>query len=402
MNGETVHRAQVFRLYPTSEQEQRLSQWVGAVRAVYNVALEQRRAFWRPGRQFNFVTQGRELKDLRAENEWIADVPRDCLDQALRDLDGAFRAWWERRAGRPNFRCRGQNDSIRFPKPSELGLRKSGKRSGKIKLPKLGEVTIRANRPMPDELRNVTVFRRAGKWFAACVHRAHVAAPVASGAPVGIDRGVRIFAALSNGDVIAGPNVGRKAAGALARAQRQLARKQKGSRNRDKAKLRVARLRMRVANARKDFLHKASTTIAQNHGVVVLEDLRIGNMTRSARGTIENPGKMVRQKAGLNRSILDQGWGMFQRFLAYKLAERGGELVLVPANDTSRTCAACGIVDKASRSGARFSCTACGHTDDADLNAAINILRRGRAPVLPVEGSPAKAPDETGTGGRAA
>jgi putative transposase len=161
---------------------------------------------------------------------------------------------------------------------------------------------------------------------------------------------------------------------------------------------------MRVANARKDFLHKTSTTIAKNHGVVVLEALKVRNMSASAKGTAVEPGKMVRQKAGLNRAILDQGWGMFSRFLGYKLADRGGVLIEVPAAYTSQTCAECGVVDARNRlDQARFVCTSCGHEANADTNAAIIILKRGLDKSLKrVDGHLGKRPDEARSIRRAA
>jgi putative transposase len=160
---------------------------------------------------------------------------------------------------------------------------------------------------------------------------------------------------------------------------------------------------MRVANAREDFLHKVSTDIAKNHGVVVVEALRVRNMSASAKGTIEAPGRKVRQKAGLNRSILDQGWHTFRMMLAYKLADRGGRLIEVDPANTSRTCAACGTIDKASRiSQARFACTGCGHGANADINAAINIKRRADGVLKPVEGHRSERPVEAGSIRRAA
>jgi putative transposase len=161
---------------------------------------------------------------------------------------------------------------------------------------------------------------------------------------------------------------------------------------------------LRVANARKDFLNKASTTIAKSHGVVVLEKLAVGNMVRSAKGTPEAPGKMVRQKAALNRAILDQGWGMFRTMLGYKLADRNGRLIEVPAAYTSQTCAECGMVDARSRRDqARFACVCCGHKANADTNAAIVILRRGLDESLkPVEEHRSKRPEDAGSIRRAA
>ncbi|HVS46420.1 MAG TPA: transposase, partial [Verrucomicrobiae bacterium] len=163
----------------------------------------------------------------------------------------------------------------------------------------------------------------------------------------------------------------------LAFYQRRMARKGKFSANWRKAKSNVTRLQRKIANARNDMLHNASTTISKNHAVVVMEDLRITNMTTSAKGTIENPGTNVRAKSGLNRRILDQGWGEFRRQLGYKLAWNGGALLLVDPRNTSRTCAQCGYASRDNRqTQASFRCVACGHAANADTNAAINILRR--------------------------
>jgi putative transposase len=388
-------RPHVYRLNPTPEQAARLAQWVGTVRFVYNLALEQRQTFWRPGRRFNYISQGAELKELRQLAPWLADVPRNALDQALRDLDGAYRAWWAGRARAPRNRRRGANDAFRL-KGDDFALRRTGRRAGRLRLPKIGELKCVWDLEPRGERRSVTITRRAGKWYACVWYREEREAPAPSTLPpVGIDRGVNVFAALSTGQLIAGPNVGRKAARALMLAQRRLSRKVKGSQNYRKQRLRVARLHARVSAARADFLHKTSTAIAKSHGLVVLEDLKVRNMTASARGTVEAPGRNVRQKAGLNRAILDQGWGMFRTMLAYKLEDRGGHLLTVDPKDTSRTCHVCGVVDADSREGTRFSCRSCGFQAHADWNAAVNILRRG-TPSMPAEG--ASAPGETGTG----
>lgn len=389
-----LHRAHVYRLYPTPAQAERLASWVGAVRFVYNLALEQRQTFRRPGRAINSFSQGLELRALRDEAAWLMDVPQVAMVQALRDLDSAYRAWWRGDARAPSYRRSGVNDSFRVRAP-QISVWRTSRKRGLIRLPKIGELRVAFDKPVPDTIRSVTVSRRAGLWFASVLYGEERATPDAAGLPaVGIDRGIAVFAAMSSGEMIAGPNVGRRAGQCLARAQRRLARKVKGSQNYRKQRLRVARLHARVSAARKDFLHKTSMTIAKSHGLVVLEDLKVRNMTASAKGTVEAPGRGVRQKAGLNRAILDQGWGMFREMLAYKLEERGGHLLTVDPRNTSRTCSACGVVDADSRQGIDFSCQACGHGAHADTNAAINILRRG-TPTMPVEA--ALAAGEAGT-----
>ena len=397
-------KANYFRLYPTDEQNAQMAQFVGAARFVYNLALEQRRDWYRPGRRFNFATQCREVTALRAEVDWLKAAPVHVLQQALRDLDRAYQNWWAGRAEAPTPRRRGLNDSMRFPDPNGIDVQRTGRSSGRIKLPKLGWVRFRGWHELHGDICNATVSRRAGQWFVSVQCERETGAPAASMLPtVGIDMGVAAFATLSDGQSIEPLNAGKRALKALRRAQRDLARKRRGSNNRRKAVRRVARIQMRVANARKDFLHKVSTDIAKNHGVVVVEALRVRNMSASAKGTAEAPGRKVRQKAGLNRSILDQGWHTFRIMLAYKLADRGGRLVEVDPAHTSQTCAACGTINKASRiSQAQFVCTTCGHEAHADINAAINIKRRVDCAFKPVDGHLGKRPDEAGSIRRAA
>ncbi|MFT8827447.1 MAG: transposase [Acetobacter syzygii] len=381
----------------------------GACRTIYNLALEQRRDWWqrhkdRTGKSISFAGQCRELTDLRRDVDWLREAPIHPLQQALRDLDRAYQNFFSGRSGYPSLRRKGLHDSFRFPDPTSLRVERTGKKTGRIKLPKLGWVAFRGWYDLPGAIRNITISRRAGQWFASVQWEREIEDPVASLLPtVGIDMGVAVFAAMSNGETVAPGEFGKKALRALRKAQRAIARKKKGSANRRKAVRRVQTLHARVANARKDFLHKISTIIAKNHGTVVVEALQVRNMSASAKGSVEEPGRNVRQKAGLNRSILDQGWRMFRTLLGYKLADRGGKLVEVPAAYTSQTCSVCGSVDHASRvSQAHFICTACGHTENADINAAKNILRRADCPSMPVEGYRIGRPVEAGSTRRAA
>ena len=402
-------KADRFRLYPTIEQERQMARIAGTCRFVYNLALEQRREWWRQhkaiaGRSISFAGQCRELTTLRAEVDWIRAAPIHPLQQALRDLDRAFQNFFTGRADYPPPRRKGVDDRFRFPDPNQFQIERTGRSSGRVKLPNLGWICFRGWYPMPGAAANVTLSRRAGQWFAAVQCEREIAEPALSTLPrVRIDLGVAVFAALSDGTNIEPANHGKKALRARRRAQRALARKKRGSANRRKAIRRVAKIQQRVANARKDFLHKRSIEIAQNHGTVVVEALEVRNMSASAKGTAENPGRKVRQKAGLNRAILDQGWSMFRAMLAYKLADRGGRLIEVPAAYTSQTCPVCGHVSAANReSQPDFVCVACGHTANADTNAAINIPRRADSALKPVEEHRAKRPREAGTSRRKA
>jgi putative transposase len=229
------------------------------------------------------------------------------------------------------------------------------------------------------EVRNVTVSGSCGKWFVSIQTQRELeqSLPTATTA-IGIDAGIARFATKSDETFIEALNSFKKHQQRLARYQRRMSRKVKFSNNWKKTKARVQKIHASIANARKDFLHKATTTISKKHALVCIEDLQVRNMSRSARGTSEQPGKRVKQKSGLNRAILDQGWSEFRRQLAYKMAWNGGMLIAVPPHHTSQTCPACQHVSKDNRqTQALFLCVACGYENHADVVGAINILERG-------------------------
>lgn len=376
-----IRRTNVYRLEPTVEQEARLAQTAGACRVLYNLALEQR-MMWRPGRPpITLKSQSRELTDLRNEIPWMRDAPVHALQSALKNLDRAYVNFFQGRARYPKFKKKGDGDGFHLKDKAYLGLRQLNRNKGELRLAKLGWVKFRGFRHLGGDLRNISITRRAGHWYASVAWQLEVSESPSSVMPaIGIDRGVKIFAALSNGTNYVAPAYFKSIENRLANANRKLARQVKGSAHWQKTKERVSRLSRSAANARRDFLHKTSTTIAKSHGLVAIEKMQINNMSRSARGTIEDPGRNVKSKSGLNRAILDQGWGMFSTLLAYKLEQRGGHLVEVPPMYTSQTCAECGTVSKDSRkSQAVFSCVGCGHIANADTNAARNILRLGHS-----------------------
>lgn len=378
-------RSYVYRIEPTPEQEAFLAQTAGACRFVYNLALEQRRDYYRPGRSFSYTQQQSELTTLRAEVDWLRAVPVHALQMAVRALDVAFQRFFTGLGSYPRPRRKGDRDGFTLPDPSYLRFKRLNKRRGAIKIPKVGWVKLVGYRSLGGELRSITISRRAGYWFASVAWRAEVADPAPSILPsVGLDRGVAVLAALSNGRMIAPLNAFMAIETKLAKEQRRLARKKKFSANWKKQKAKITKLHTRAANARKDYLHKISTEIAKSHGIVKIEKLRVRNMSASAKGTVENPGRNVAQKSRLNKAILDQGWSKFATMLRYKLAERGGDLQEVDPAYTSQTCSCCGTIDKTSRKDqATFKCVACGHAENADINAAKNILQARTLAVEP-------------------
>lgn len=375
-------RGYKFRLKPTEVQAATLAQFAGACRFVYNLALEQRRDYWRPGRRITYLTQAADLTKLRAEVEWINALPVHALQQALRDLDRAFVNFFEGRARYPTARVKGMHDSFRVPQNGgDLRIRKLNSNWSAVKLPKLGWVKYRSHRLVDGEICNATVSLKGGHWWVSIQTEREIGVHPSALPPVGVDRGVVALVALSNGEIVAPVNALAACFASMAKAQRVLTRRRKGSNRWKHQKSRVNRIHTKIANTRKDQLHKVSLDLARRFGTVVVEALKTKNMTASAAGTVEEPGRNVAQKSGLNRAILDKGWHMFETMLAYKLAERGGTLVKVNPAFTSQTCAECGTISKANReSQADFECVSCGHAAHADLNAARNILRAGTRP----------------------
>lgn len=373
-----IHRGFRYRLYPSPEQAALLGQTASATRFVYNLALEQRRDFWRQakaqGIALNFISQGREITQVRAEHDWLGAVAATPLIQALRQLDDAFRAFFTRRAGYPTFRNKGDRPRFRH-KGTEVRLTEVSRRWAMIRVPKIGLVRLRLTRPWRGRIVSANFSRDALGWHVSLGCEIEHEAPANSLPGIGIDRGIANTLALSNGEIVSTPAMVKLTRRKKA-AQRVLARRRSGSARYRAQRQRVARIAAKIARARADWRHRATTDIARRFGLVSIEALHTSDMTRSGRG-----------KRGLNRSILEQGWGAIEAALAYKLEERGGTLVKVDPRFTSQTCSDCGTIDKASReSQASFACRSCGFTIHADTNAALNILRRSTASMRVEDG----------------
>lgn len=374
-------QAYKYALQPNGQQERQMRRFAGSCRFAWNKALAMQKQNHDAGGKFiNYVAMAKQLTAWRnsADTAWLADSPVHPLQQTLRDLERAYKNFFAKRAAFPRFKKKGQSDSFRYPDPKQIKLDQANNR---IFLPKLGWLRYRNSREALGTLKNVTVSASGGKWFISIQTEREVAEPVPqSTSAVGIDMGIARFATLSDGMFLAPLNSFRKHEQRLARYQRAMSRKVKFSNNWKKAKARITKLHQKIGNVRRDYLHKATTTISQNHAMVCIEDLQIRNMSKSAAGNIDQPGRNVRAKSGLNKSILDQGWFEFRRQLDYKLQWAGGFLVPVPPQNTSRTCPACGHVAKENRqTQAKFACVECGFVENADLVGAINILTAGHA-----------------------
>jgi len=389
-----LHKAYQFRLCPTGRQESLFRQFSGCRRFLWNTALDlQKKRLDRKDKILGYSRLCSVLLDWKKQYPFLSGSPSQSLQQVLMDLDRAIREAFDRKNPKqfPVFKKKFRSvDSFRFPQGFKIEQHDS-----RVFLPRIGWVTYRNSRNIEGKPKQVTISRRHDGWYFSVQVEIRVESEPAhpkAGTSVGIDRGVKTFAAFSDGTTLSAENFLKRRINHLARLQRQAARK-RGPRDRNnpkvkqvpsnswkKQKTRIARFHGKIADARRDFLHKATTTICKSHAVVVLEDLKVRNMSASARGTVENPGRRVRQKAGLNLAILDQGWGEFQRQLEYKMAWAGGRVVLVNPAYTSQGCSSCGHISPENRKIRDwFDCMACGHAEDADVNAAKNVKTAGLA-----------------------
>ena len=393
MKLKTIHKTYRFRLKPSDAQKRQFAQVAGVCRLVWNLCLEQRVTIYSSRRKsLNSYNQLSEVTQLRHEYDWIGAVPSQVLQQKVRDLDVAYKNFFAGRANFPERKKKGKSaDSFRFPQGFQIDNRR-------IFLPKIGWVGFFKSQSIRGKLRHVTISRNGNLWFASVCCEVAIADVTPKKTAVGIDMGIAKLCAMSDGQIIANPRSFDRHKGKLAKLQRKLARKKKFSRNFSKLKARIAALHTKIANTRRDHIHKTTTSIAKNHGLIVIEDLRVKAMSKLAKDAIDNPGRNVRPKTGLNRGILDAGWGEFRRQLEYKVGWANGVVVAVDPKNTSRRCPVCGHTAKENRmTQTDFMCVNCGHTDDADVNAAINILRAGHARLACGEIGAIRPLDEAGT-----
>lgn len=398
-----VHKA---RLYPSGCQEAVLDGQAHAARAVWNLLHE-----WytcRDGgiaKRPSMAEMDRQLRDARTEPlvgwEWLNDLPAQAMQQILKHYLRAWDRYFRGVVGAPSFKRRSRNMGVDVPQAAKLKVKRFNRRWGWVQIPFVGQVRFRWTRPLPGASRECPgritgarlVKNSLGWHICFRIEEPVVATPPNPGPPIGVDRGVVHTMALSDGRVLDMPSLltpgERRRLLGLERktARQQLAWKRSPnpgklkppmSHRRRRTAAQIAALLAREARRREDWLHKTTTDLAKSHGMIVLEDLRVANMTRSAHGTSQHVGRNVRAKAGLNRSILGMAWGRGERMLAYKCPLFGGVLVKVDPGNSSMECARCGHTAKENRgSQAAFRCVACGHGANADTNAAQVVLKRG-------------------------
>lgn len=359
-----------FRLYPTVEQEKALLSHCGHARYVWNLALEQRSWYGRAGRGQapGYANQNQQLTAARTTSEWLAAGSVIVQQQALRDADQAWRHFFNGTHRRPTWRKADRNEGFRIVGCAAQRVRKLNRRWSAVNVPKIGWVKFRRTRAV-SEAKSYRVTRdAAGRWHIAFASIPESIPAPGNGEIVGVDLGVAVSAALSTGELLNCPAPNWEQ---IRRLQRRMSRARRGSTRRGQMKTAVARVSVRAADRRKDWVEKTSTDLARRFDLIRIENLSVKGMTRSARGTVAEPGRNVRQKAALNRGILTAGWGQLVQRLQDKAP---GRVEKVKAAFTSQRCSRCGHTAPESRENqSRFRCVACAVVLNADVNAAQNI-----------------------------
>jgi transposase len=346
-------------------------------RYVWNLAVEQH-AHWRPGWASapGYLEQCRQLTQARAEHAWLAAGSQTVQQQALRDFTQAMAAFFDpgNPARRPTWRKAGRDEGFRVvgKRGRQWNVRRVSRHAGEVQVPKAGWIRFRWSRAVPEGAKSyrVTMDRAGRRHVAFAAIPEPIAAP-GNGQVVGIDRGVAVSAALSSGERLSVPGLQRPERQRLRRLEHRLASAHRGSGRRRRVRLDIARLKARERDRRKDWAEKTSTELARRFDLIRVENLNVVAMTRSAKGTTVRPGQNVAQKSGLNRGIMQSGWGLLVRRLSDKAP---GRVEKVSPAFTSQRCSACGYVAAESRkSQALFACVACGFASNADVNAARNI-----------------------------
>lgn len=364
----TVRRAYKYRFYPTDEQAEALARTFGCVRYVYNRALAERsRAWTQEQRRVTYVDTNKMLTQWKRDPEtaWLTEPSKDPLQAALRNLQSGFDAFWRKQTKYPKFKKKGKTrDSATYFRNCFTF------RDGRLKLAKQSEpLDIRWSRPLPEgaDPSQVTVSRdAAGRWFVSLLVEEQITPHAPADAMVGLDAGITTLVTLSTGEKIANSKHEKKDRAKLAKAQRNLSRKQKGSNNRAKARLKVAKVYARIADRRRDHLHKLTTRIVRENQTIVIEDLAVRNMVKNR---------------SLARAISDASWSELRSMLEYKADWYGREVIAIDRwYPSSKTCSDCGHLLRSMPLNVReWVCAECGAVHDRDVNAAKNILAVGLA-----------------------
>lgn len=374
-----IRKAYKYKLKTNLDVEQKLIAFSGQARFVWNKVLalnlsrleNKQNLLW-----YNEAAYWLTLWKSSEDFGFLKECHSQVLQQKLKDLEKAFRDGFDKNQPLkrlPVFKKKHQSNSFRYVQ----GFKIDNKR---FYLPKIGWVSFFKSQAIQGKPKNITISKQADGWYASVQVECEITPYSNARSAIGIDLGITQFVTSSDGKQLAPINSGKRYAVKLAGLQRRLARKQKFSQNWRKQKAKIGKLHLKIKNSRHDFQHKTSTLLSKNHALIAIEDLKVVNMSKSGKGTIEQPGRNIKAKSGLNKAILDQGWSEFVRQLEYKAAWQGCIIQKVNPQYTSQRCNECGHTEKGNRlSQSDFNCMACGHTANADINAAKNILAAGLA-----------------------
>jgi IS605 OrfB family transposase len=367
-----------YRLCPDVSQLPGCARHCSDARFLWNLALEQAN-WWRPGRRPTpgNAERNRQLAEART-GSWLGTGSSSVQQQALRDFDQAMRNWWAGTHRRPRWRKQGVYEGFCI---RDVKVRRISRKWAEVHVPKVGWVRFRLTRRLGEHGMARVTRDRAGRWHVSFSAPQPPVVRTATGRAVGIDVGVAHAATFSTGDHLDVPGLRPGEQARLLRLERKKARQRTGSNRHARTKHAIATLHARAADRRRDWAEKTSTSLVADHDLIVFEDLRVTDMLRSARGSVASPGRNVQAKAGLNRRIAGSAWSRLVRRTTEKAsASQGCEVVRVDPRHTSQRCSVCGHVDPGNRpSQTVFSCLDCGHADNADTNAAKNILAAGLA-----------------------
>jgi len=360
-----MYTAFKYKLKPTKEQEQRLSNWMGASRWIWNWCLELNQKEYANTKKFIFRNELKcQLPKLKEEHEWLKDVPSQALQNRVIDFDQALKRVWKSKFGFPKFKSKKieHHNTLRISQINNH-IKISRKQ---IQIPKMGWCDWRYHRPIKGTLKSITIKRENGVWWCVCLCELPdpvICTNAIDADVVGIDLGLKDFAVTSDGEVFGTPKIYRKKQKKLRRLQRILARRRIGSKNRERARKRLNRLHYKIKNQRQDFTHKISSQITNDYLFIALEDLNIKGMMKNRR---------------LSKAIADQGWRQFVNQLEYKSKAKGGCMVRIGRwLPSSKTCSSCGNHQDMPLSVRIYSCSGCGMKMSRDVNAALNIKQWG-------------------------
>lgn len=369
------------RIYPNTKQTVIIHRTFGSCRLVHNLLLDAKIKAFECGDKlssFDLIKRLVPMKKVEG-GEFLKEVDSTALQQSVKNIDVSYKNFFRRvkqggAVGFPSFKSKHNSRQSYKSTTSKI-------KENKLYLPKVGLLKMKGFRKFNGKIISCVVSLEAGQYHASLTFDDKIEhlKPTHNSKSVGIDVGVTLFATLSSGEMIEPLNL-RKEIRKMKKAQKNLSRKIKGSKNRQKAKAKLSKKHLKITNKRKNFLHQTSNKITNDNQVIVVEDLKIKNMSKQAKGSVENPNMRASAKNGLNRSITQQSWGMFFAMLEYKAIRKGGEVIKIDPQFTSQKCSKCGHISKENRqSQSRFACKKCGFSINADINASINIVGAGYA-----------------------